>query len=1544
MKKKFKEQDRHFVGLGCDNIEMDRAVRNVMSDLSGLNKLVNDLSDRFDEYEGSKVIEDKKVLEKELVTEKNRKEFYQEFGEYVCRMLQKHQKSEDSFPLPLSSQDREAPAEPSTRPIPASYSDDPYVVTRDAAIAAAAAAAVATFGIDDDDDDDDDDTASIDSQPYELLGSPYDTQIRTNDCNGMHHIFIIMANVPPNDPNVDAPAIVPAPVIPNHAPAQPVGLGDGFAPHWIGNNIPNNQNGWIEEDAEEEEEDSKEDPKEDREEEPEDDDDDMEMDDEAKVIDPYMDDGSNNPPPPNSEDEETPPTSLVIHDADGKMEKHMSERIDTEGRIKKKFKEQDHHFLGLGCDNIKTDRTMRKVMSDLSRVKKLVKGLSDRFDEYEKSKVVDAKRVLEKELVNERNAKEFYREFGEYMFRMLQNRQKSEGSFPLPLDAAITDAAIATSIIDDDDDTAPMDSQPYEPRGSPCLVNGFSPHYIGDNIPNNQNGWIEEDPKEKEEEEDPKEDPKGDDDDVMEMDDEAEVIDPYMDDGSNNPPPPNFEDEETPPPVILDADGQLIPPIALFGQNFHFGESSSTANLLNGNSKIVPTGPITMPPRKSTRGNPPPPLTQYTVNRMILESVEAAIRAERERVPITFRGNEGAVGLIKWIEKIEMVFIVSKCTKANKVVFAAATFQDRALTWWNSQVEAYIHGLSENIKGEVTSSKPTTLNKAVRMVHTLMEQKVKAIAEREADRRGSGRTSKEALVVVVEITIVTGTTTTTPATPIVTCYGCGEKGHIKTNCPARNNPGRSGARGQAYALGDGDQNLGPNVVTGTFLLNNHYARVLFDSGSDKSFLNVNFRHLIDIEPVKVDHSYEVELADGRVVSTNTILRGCALNLVNHLFEIDLMPIELGTFDVKIGMDWLILHDAVIVCGKKEVHMPFKKRTLVVKGDDCVSRLKVVSCMKVKKYVDRGSYLFVAQFIEKEPAERRLKDVPVICIFLDVFLEDLPGLPPPQQVEFEIELVPGVAPMVRAPYQLAPSEMKELAKQLQELSDKGFIRPSSSPWGAPVLFVKTKDGSFCMCIDYRELNKLTIKNRYPLLRIDDLFDQLQGSSVYSKIDLRSVMPFGLTNAPAVFMDLMNREEHEEHLRIILELLQNEKLYAKFSKCEFWLDSVKFLSHVINSQGVYVDPAKVEAIKSWTALKSPTEVRQFLGLAGYYRRFIEGFSLIAKPLTKLTQKNKTYKWGKEEEEAFQLLKDKLCSAPILVLPKGSKDFVVYCDASLKGYGAVLMQREKRRWIELLSDYDCEIRYHPGKANVIVDALSRKEREKPLRLRSLVIVDRLTKSAYFLPKKKIDSIEKLVELYLKEIVCRHGVPMSVISDRDKMDGQSERTIQTLEDMLRAYVIEFGSSWDKHLPLVEFSYNNSYHASIKAAPFEALYGRKCRSRQKSYADLKRRSTKFEVGDKVMLKVSPWRGVIRFGKRRKLSPRFIGPFKVIERIGPVAYKLELPNKLRGIHDTFHLSNIKRCFVNDDVFVGTHGVGRSLPGNVRTSLGGSILISLQEDA
>ena len=299
--------------------------------------------------------------------------------------------------------------------------------------------------------------------------------------------------------------------------------------------------------------------------------------------------------------------------------------------------------------------------------------------------------------------------------------------------------------------------------------------------------------------------------------------------------------------------------------------------------------------------------------------------------------------------------------------------------------------------------------------------------------------------------------------------------------------------------------------------------------------------------------------------------------------------------------------------------------------------------------------------------------PVVEEFLDVFPEDLPGLPPDRVLEFSIDVIPGTAPISKAPYRMAPVELAELKKQLQEYSDKGFIRPSVSPWGAPVLLVKKKDGSRRMCIDYRELNKVTIKNKYPLPRIDDLFDQLCGAKVFSKLDLRSgyhqlkvkkedipktafrtryghyeflVMPFGVTNAPAIFMDLMNRvfssfldkfvvifiddiliyskdeEEHAEHLRIVLQTLRREKLYAKLSKCEFWLKSVAFLGHIVSGEGITVDPSKVQAVKDWPVPKSATEIRSFLGLAGYYRRFVQDFSRIAGPLTKLTQKGIKY----------------------------------------------------------------------------------------------------------------------------------------------------------------------------------------------------------------------------------------------------------------------------------------------------------------------------------
>ncbi|GJU66497.1 putative reverse transcriptase domain-containing protein [Tanacetum coccineum] len=390
--------------------------------------------------------------------------------------------------------------------------------------------------------------------------------------------------------------------------------------------------------------------------------------------------------------------------------------------------------------------------------------------------------------------------------------------------------------------------------------------------------------------------------------------------------------------------------------------------------------------------------------------------------------------------------------------------------------------------------------------------------------------------------------------------------------------------------------------------------------------------------------------------------------------------------------------AEVVCHEKYIRVPYGNNVLIIQGERSgvrnKSRLEVISSIRTQRYIEKGCRVFLIQVMKKEEVEipeKKIEDVLVVRDFPEVFPKDLQGLPPTRQVEFHIKLIPGAAPVARAPYHLAPAEMKELTEQLKELSDKGFIRPSSSPWRALILFVKKKDGSFRMGIDYCELNKLTLRVR------DKDIPKIAFRTQYGHYEFQ-VMPFGLTNVPVVFMDFMNRvckpyldkfvivfiddiliysrneKEHEEHLKTILELLKKEELYAKFSKCEFWINKVKFLRQVIDNSGIHVDLAKIEAVKNWAFPTTLSEIRQFLGLAGYYRRFIKGFSKIAKPMTELTQKNKKFNWGEEQESAFQLLKQKLCDAPILALPEGNDDFVVYCDASIKGLGVVLMQRTK------------------------------------------------------------------------------------------------------------------------------------------------------------------------------------------------------------------------------------------------------------------------------
>nr|GEX58217.1 putative reverse transcriptase domain-containing protein [Tanacetum cinerariifolium] len=977
---------------------------------------------------------------------------------------------------------------------------------------------------------------------------------------------------------------------------------------------------------------------------------------------------------------------------------------------------------------------------------------------------------------------------------------------------------------------------------------------------------------------------------------------------------------------------------------------------------------------------------------------------------------------------------------------------DRMFSEESAKVERYIGSLPDMIHGSVKASKPQSMRESIEFAIEMMDKKMLTHAECQAKhKRKFDDTSRNDQYqqqpfkrnnVARAYTVGSGDKKPYGRNKPL-CPKCNY--HHDGPCTPKNRAGNGNAVARTYAVGTARTNPNSNVVTGTFLLNNGYALILFDTGADRSFISTSFNSLIDIILTTLDHGYDVELADGRII-------------------------------------WL-------------VRVPFGDEILIFHGDESnnghQSRLNIISCTKTQRYLLKGCPIFFAHVTTKEAEdkskEKRLEDVPIVQDFLEVFPVDLPD-------------------------------------QLKELADKGFIRPNSSPSGAPVLFVKKKDGSFRMCIDYWELNKLTMKNRYPLPRIYDLFDQLQGSSVYSKIDLRSgyhqlrvreedipktafrtryghyefqVMSFGLTNAPAMFMDLMNR------------------------MCKPYLD--KFVIIFIDDILIYT--------------KSKQEDEEHL-----------------KSMTKLTQKKVKFDWGDKQELAFQIIKQKLCSAPILALPEGSEDFIVYCDASIKGLGAVLMHREKViaygsrqlkvheknytthdlelgavkelnmrqcRWLELLSDYDCEIRYHPGKANVVADALRRKERIKPLRVHALVmtisldlprqileaqteamkpenlksedvggmlienskdpeklkkeklephanetlcsnnrswfpcygdpmtlimheshkskysvhpssnkmyqdmkllylwpnmkvdiatyiskcltclkvkaehqkpsgllvqpeipqwkwenitmdfvtklpktqsgndtiwvVVYRLTKHAHFPPMKETDPMDKLARLYLKEVAFQKAMGTRLDMSTAyhlKTDGQSERTIQTLKDMLRACVIDFGNGWERHLPLVEFSYNNSYHASIKASPFETLYSQKCQSpvcwaevgdakltglelihettkkivkikqriqaardRQKIYADVRHKPLEFQVSDRVMLKVSPCKGVVRFGKRGKLNPRYIGPFKVLAKVGTVAYRLELLEQLSRVHSMFHMSNLKKCLSDEPLAI-----------------------------
>ncbi|GJZ98099.1 putative reverse transcriptase domain-containing protein [Tanacetum coccineum] len=586
--------------------------------------------------------------------------------------------------------------------------------------------------------------------------------------------------------------------------------------------------------------------------------------------------------------------------------------------------------------------------------------------------------------------------------------------------------------------------------------------------------------------------------------------------------------------------------------------------------------------------------------------------------PISFKGTVGAVGLIRWFERTESVFSHSNCIEDCKVKFATGTLIKEALSWchyfaqpigieeackitWGDDLKTYVRRFQE-----LATLCPTMVPDSEKIMEVTKHTPVQVSSDHKQkvdDRRtfnnnnyhntntnnhynnhqpqqnkrqetfrayaatptkNNGYTGnhplckKSTLHHIGPCTVKCNTCNKVghltkncrnkgPATgsnllPVtVTCHACGEKGHYANQCQKTTN---NNAQGRAYMLRDRNAHQDPNVVTGMFLLNQHLARVLFDPGADKSFVSISLASMLNIPPITIDTFYDIEMADRNLVSTNTIIQGRTLTLLNQPFEIDLMLIKLGSFDIVIGMDWLSKYHSRIICDEKVVHILINGETLII------------------------------LVMEKKSDEKRLEDIPVVREFPEVFLEDLPGLPPVRQVEFQIDLIPGAAPTdVLYDQVLHPGELLScLSKRKTDLSECSSV-----------------------------YSKIDLRSGYHQLRVrDEDIPKTAFRTRYRHYEFQ-VMPFGLTNAPAVFMDLMNRvykpyldkfvivfiddiiiysrnkEEHVNHLRIILELLKKEKLYAKFSKCEFWIRIVQFLRHLIDSQGLHVNPAKIEAMK-------------------------------------------------------------------------------------------------------------------------------------------------------------------------------------------------------------------------------------------------------------------------------------------------------------------------------------------------------------------------------
>ncbi|GJZ12300.1 putative reverse transcriptase domain-containing protein [Tanacetum coccineum] len=752
--------------------------------------------------------------------------------------------------------------------------------------------------------------------------------------------------------------------------------------------------------------------------------------------------------------------------------------------------------------------------------------------------------------------------------------------------------------------------------------------------------------------------------------------------------------------------------------------------------------------------------------------------------------------------------------------------------------------------------------------------------------------------------------------------------------------------------------------------------------------------LLDVAPSTLDTSYAVELADGRISKINIVHRGCTLGLLGNLFNIDLMPVELGSFDVIIGMDWLAKYHALIVCDEKVVRIPYGDEVLIIRGDNCDSgsKLNIISCTRTHKYIEKGCQVYLAQVTSKKAGdkseEKRLEDVSIVREFPEVFPEDLPGLPPARQVQFQIDLVPGAAPVARASYRLAPAEMQELSTQLQELSDRGFIRPSSSPWGAPVLLSRGKKRKRWFFLDVYRLpvySKIDLRSGYHqlIVREEDIL-KTAFRTRYGHYEFQ-VMPFGLTNAPAVFMDLMNRvckpyldrfvivfiddiyiysksrKEHEGHLKLILSI-ERRGIVRQVSKLEKGKLQIQLMRKLGEGHSLRIPPTQgsreelyhtrprawcssvcledVETLPVWYKVRCVHRSQEF---ATHYRS--EGAEYETTKLVRVVERLRL---------RFDIIQErrtwvKTTLKQILSASSEARKEENFINKDLHGMINKLEPRaggtlclNKQSWIPCFGELRALIMHESHKSKYSIHP-DHKDVTKTLQATVTgqdtiwVIVDRLTKSAHFLHMREDDTLEKLTRLYLKEVVSKHGVPVSIISDRDgkftshfwkslnkalgtrldmstayhpETDGQSERTIQTLEDMLRACVLNFRKGWDKHLPLVEFSYNNSYHTSFKAAPFEALYGRKCRS-PICWAEVgDSQLTGPEIIHETTEKIVQIKSRIQAARDRQKSYA-----DIIAKVGTVSYRLELPEKLSRVHSTFHVSKLKKCMADEPLAI-----------------------------